>query len=235
MKGGSYVARFWIQLLQEGLFFQFFGWPQMYLNRKRRSKQNFSFNNKEYSYFSHRYNCAWRNERTVEVPIVWDKVKGYEGRNILEVGNVLSHYFSINHDILDKYEKGENVINQDVVGFSTKKKYDLIVSISTLEHIGWYWHEDPRKYKKVKEAVECLKKALSKNGKLMFTIPYDYNQKLDNYILNNEIKFDEVYFLKRVSKDNLWKQVDKIAIQKVKYGRPYHSANGVVVCIYKKA
>ena len=41
------------------------------------------------------------------------------------------------HDVLDKYEKGNNVINDDVVSFSTEVKYDLIVSVSTLEHVGW--------------------------------------------------------------------------------------------------
>jgi hypothetical protein len=64
-------------------------------------------------------------------------VKRYKERNILEIGNVLSHYFPVNHDIVDKYEKADGVINQDVVHFYSPKKYDLIVSVSTLEHVGW--------------------------------------------------------------------------------------------------
>ena len=32
---------------------------------------------------------------------------------ILEIGNVLSHYTTVNHEIVDKYEKGINVKNID--------------------------------------------------------------------------------------------------------------------------
>ena len=63
--------------------------------------------------------------------------KNTSWKNIFEVGSVLSHYFPINHDVLDKYEKGHGVINQDVVDFKPHNKYDLIVSISTLEHVGF--------------------------------------------------------------------------------------------------
>jgi hypothetical protein len=48
-------------------------------------------------------------------------VNKYVGRNVLEVGNVLSHYFPVHHDVLDKYEKAKGVINEDVVEFSPAK------------------------------------------------------------------------------------------------------------------
>jgi hypothetical protein len=38
--------------------------------------------------------------------------------------------------VLDKYEQAPGVINEDVVSFSPPQKYDLIVSVSTLEHVG---------------------------------------------------------------------------------------------------
>jgi len=50
---------------------------------------------------------------------------------------VLSHYFAVKHDIVDKYEIAPSVVNEDLVNFKPGKKYDLIVSISTLEHVGW--------------------------------------------------------------------------------------------------
>ena len=43
------------------------------------------------------------------------------------------------------------MINQDVVDFKTNEKYDLIVSISTLEHVGW--DEEPRDDKKISKAL----------------------------------------------------------------------------------
>jgi len=54
--------------------------------------------------------------------------------NILEVGNVLAHYFNVGHNVRDKYEKYYGVINEDVVMFKPAEPCDLVVSISTLEH-----------------------------------------------------------------------------------------------------
>ena len=55
-------------------------------------KDLFEFLGNLYKYSTHEYNETWKNERTVEVPIIWEYVKEYKGKNILEVGNVLSHY-----------------------------------------------------------------------------------------------------------------------------------------------
>jgi cyclopropane fatty-acyl-phospholipid synthase-like methyltransferase len=51
------------------------------------------------------------------------------------------------------------VINEDVVNFKSKKKYDLIVSISTLEHVGW--DEKPMK---IPRAIENLKTLITPQG-----------------------------------------------------------------------
>jgi len=59
-------------------------------------------------------------------------VRKYHGKNIPEIGIVLSHHVKFELDILDKYEIAEGVSNVDVVVFRSQKKYDLIVSISTI-------------------------------------------------------------------------------------------------------
>jgi hypothetical protein len=51
---------------------------------------------------------------------------------------VLSYYFKVDHDILDKYEIIDGVINEDVVDFNPLKRYDLIISILSLPSVGWY-------------------------------------------------------------------------------------------------
>jgi len=76
---------------------------------------------KRYLRFCARYNTTWRNERAIEIPVVYDIVAQETG-DILEVGNVLSHYFHINHDVVDKYEKAEGVTNEDIVDYSPNKK-----------------------------------------------------------------------------------------------------------------
>src|SRR3989344_2958190 len=74
-----------------------------------RPTKTFTFQGSKYNYFFHKYNVAWRNERTVEIPIIKRVVDRFKGKKILEVGNVLSHYFTVRHDIVDKYEKAKNV------------------------------------------------------------------------------------------------------------------------------
>lgn len=191
----------------------------------------FKFQGRSYKYFCHRYNFAWGNERTVEIPVIWEIVKKHQGKEILEVGNVLSHYFSVNHDILDKFEKGKGVINQDVVKFAPDKKYDLIVSISTLEHVGW--DEKPRDPKKILKAIKNLKNCLAPRGKMMVTLPLGYNPEMDKLLKEEKMRFDKQYYLKRISRDNLWRQVSWKNIRGARYNDPFPGANGVVVGVLK--
>lgn len=202
---------------------------EYYYYKVFRSRRTFAFQGETYRYFYNKYNKTWRNERTVEIPIVWGIVKKYKGRNILEVGNVLSHYFPVIHDIVDKYEKANNVINQDVVDFSPSKKYDLIISVSTLEHVGW--HEIPRDSKKILHAIENLRRLLISKGKMVVTLPLGYNLELDKLIKNYEIQFTKRFCLKRISKDNKWIEVRWKDVQDVRYDHPFNYANGLIIVV----
>ncbi len=195
-----------------------------------KSRRTFVFRGKKYNYFIHYYNRTYQNERTVEIPIIWEIVKEYyeKGLKILEVGNVLSHYFPVNHDILDKYEKGKGIINLDVVEYNPSVKYDLIVSISTIEHVGY--DEKPRDPTKVLKAIENLRNLLKPNGKLIVTIPCGYNPYLDKLIKERKLRFTEMYCLKRISK-NEWIEVKCNDLNNVKYNYPYPNANGIIIGI----
>lgn len=187
----------------------------------------FTFQGAKLNYFYYLYNATWRNERAIEIPIIWAIVKKYSNGRILEVGNVLSHYFYVNHDILDKYEKARGVTNKDIVNFHSRKKYDLIVSISTLEHIGL--DETPKEQKKILKSITNLKKSLSENGKIIFTVPIGYNLELDRMLKKGKIKLSKRYYLKRISPDNKWVEIDKKEADKIKFGEPFPRANGIVV------
>lgn len=192
---------------------------------------NFTLKNKKYKYFIHAYNHTWRNERIVEIPIIWEIIKDKESTKILEVGNVLSHYFPISHDVLDKYEKGKSVINKDIVSYKTKKKYDYIISISTLEHVGW---DEPEKDKmKIIQALRNLRTMLSRNGKIIFTIPLGYNPYMDDIIMHGKLNLNEQYFLKRISKDNLWKESKLNKNDSILYHNPFPNGNAIIVGIIK--
>lgn len=197
-----------------------------------KSGRNFSLHGKNYPYFIHRYNPTWRNERTVEIPIIWEMVKQQRENRILEVGNVLSHYFPVNHDILDKYEKAEGVINNDVVDYMSSEKYDLIVSISTLEHVGF--DEEKKEPEKILHAVDNLKKCLSDNGKIAVTLPLGYNPELDRFLDGKKLGFTEQYFMKRISEDNDWIETTWDDVKNSKYGSPFPFANAIVIGIIEK-
>lgn len=187
-----------------------------------KSLRTFIFRGKKYKYFYHIYNNTWKNERAIEIPIVLDLIKNYRSKKILEVGNVLSHYFpdfSIayeNYDIVDKYEKSPGVINQDIIEFNSKKKYDLIISISTIEHVGW--NEKPRDQNKIPKALKNLESLLNKDGKIVITFLLGYNQYLDDLLSNNIIKFTNLYCLKHMIRDNSWKEIDWEIARNTKLG-----------------
>jgi cyclopropane fatty-acyl-phospholipid synthase-like methyltransferase len=130
-----------------------------------------------------------------------EMVKKYQGKNILEIRNVLSHHFKFEHDILDKYEIAKGVTNEDVVDFKSEKKYDLVVSISTLEHVGW--DEKPRDDLKIPRAIENLKTLItSRGGTMIITLPLGYNSALDQQLKDGIIRFSKQYNLLRISKGN---------------------------------
>jgi len=196
-------------------------------------RPSFTFNGKAYSYFWHDYNMTWRSERCIEIPIVYEIVKENGARRILEVGNVLSHYFNLSHDIVDKYEKAEGVINEDIATFRPKAAYDLIISISTMEHVGW--DEEPKEPEKLFKAFENIKNnCLAPGGKLVVTIPVDYNPFLDQAIASEKLAFTQKYFMRRLSKINHWRQAGLQEVQETKFMKPYPFANGMMIAIFEK-
>ncbi|MEM0465197.1 MAG: hypothetical protein QXW97_00675 [Candidatus Pacearchaeota archaeon] len=197
----------------------------------KKQKEYFIFNNKKIPYLINAYNLSWMNERTIEIPIILELIKKVKAKRILEVGAVLQHYIEINWDVVDKFEKGDKrVLNLDIVDFKPKKKYDLILSISTLEHIGF---DDENNPEKIISAIKNIKQILKKNGIFVATMPLGYNKYMDKLIFNKKIDFDEIYFMKRISRKNKWKQVNINEVKNVRYNYPYNNANAIVIAIYR--
>ncbi len=202
-----------------------------YYKQKRKGKK-FIFQGKEYFYFSHPYNSTWENGRAIEIPIIKEILDRNTGKDILEVGNVLSHYFETQHDIVDKYEKGNKVNNADIVNYSPDKQYDLIISISTIEHVGW--DEEPKEPAKILKAIKNLKNLLKNKGQVFLTLPLGYNHFMDKLIEKKEIGFSKIFFLKRIDKNNNWVEVDSKDTAKAKYNYPFKNANIIAIAIIEK-
>jgi SAM-dependent methyltransferase len=195
-------------------------------HRERDALRTFTFAGRTYSYFCHRYNNTWRNERAVEVPIIRALLEENRGKRVLEVGDVLSHYIPVGHDVLDKYDGNDRVIRQDVAEYRTPKKYDLIVSISTLEHVGW--DESPRDPQKVQRAIANLKSMLAPGGQIVATVPLGYNPALDSIIRDGELPFTRCSYMKRMPGDNRWLEMDWPGVAGSEYN--FHvSANALLI------
>lgn len=209
--------------------------------RISRRHWRFTFNGLEYHYFYHPYNCTWRNERSVELPIVREETEKLDAERTLELGNVLSHYYEVHHDVVDKHEKGDGIITSDICDFHTAKTYDLIVSISTIEHIGvdedypvgLQTEVQPDKCFRV---IQLLKGLLSEKGKLVVTVPLGYNLALDLSLKKDTRSiWTRKAYLKRISKSNKWAEVEETEIHDAKYDSPFNYGNVLAICIFESS
>lgn len=196
-------------------------------------KRKIEYNQTLVPYFTGTYNAAFANERTIELGIIFYEINKLRFGNFLEIGNVTQHYKHIdNLDIVDKYEKGNNVINCDILDYHTNKKYDLIFAISTFEHIGFdEKDQDPTKFC---AAIEHCKSLLASNGKLIITIPAGYNLNVDKTILCDNINHEYFNAYRRITDDNSWKKCSLEQALNNKYNTPFNNANGLVVLEFKK-
>jgi hypothetical protein len=197
--------------------------------RKTISKKTFVFRGKPQRYSIHPFTLD--NERTVEISIAEALLKNRTG-SILEVGNVLSNYLSFPHDVVDKYEKAPGVINEDIVSYSPGKSYDFIVTLSTLEHVGW--DETPREPEKIHRAIAHLKGLLKGGGELVATLPLGYNTYVDQILATKQTGFTECIYLKRINSANEWREVSLEEVVGAAYGSPYLCANAICVGFFRK-
>jgi hypothetical protein len=191
-------------------------------------KGSFRFNGKELRHFHHRYNMTWAGERCVEIPIADLYLSQVAETQVLEVGNVLSHYRPCNHMIVDKYEKGPGVQSVDIVDFESEQRFALILSISTFEHIGFDDSNEDRSGEKISQAIHCCRRLLSRAGLLVITVPVGYNPDLDRMLESERIGASCTRFLVRTAFSE-WRESSKREAMKCNYGGPYPYANALAV------
>ena len=195
-------------------------------------RRSFTFAGGRYRYHAAVYNGTFGNERTVELAIALALLARNGGKRVLEVGNVTRHYVSAAHRVVDKHETAPDVENADVVEIQASEPYDLILSISTLEHVGFdelSGNDSVGDPEKPGRALEHLTTLLAPGGTLLVTFGLGYNPSLDERLFSGELGFDEVRFLKRISRDNRWREAAAEEVRCARYGFPYPAANAVAI------
>jgi hypothetical protein len=200
----------------------------------RLQPRTFRFRDRDWDCFYHDYNVTWCNERCVEVPVGLEYLERFAGKAVLEVGNVLSHYESGGHTVLDKYERAPGIVNEDIVGYQPANPFDLVLSISTLEHIGFDDDAPGGSGEKILEAIGACRALLATGGLFAFTVPLGYNSDLDRLIADNALGADREWFLKR-SGPRDWAEAPRAEAQGAAYRRPYPYANALLIAEYDKA
>jgi SAM-dependent methyltransferase len=190
----------------------------------RGSRGRFRVGGEEYPYLFHRYKATWLTERAVEVPVVQRLVDREPGR-VLEVGNVLSHYRAQKHTVVDKYERGPGILNRDVLDLGELGSFDLVVAISTLEHVGW--DEEPRRPDAAAEALAALRGVLAPAGRLVLTHPVGYNPHLDEALRTGGVQVSRATALRRTGRTR-WVEVSPDEAWRAPYDFLLYSARAVV-------
>lgn len=128
----------------------------------------------------HMYNLTMLNERAVELAVARDWLSRHQSGRGLEVGNVLGHYWPMNHPVWDLHEEpawyqtGQRVVSVDILDTGPVMfAYDWVVSISTIEHT-----ENPIL------ALHTLMTLVVPGGGLFVTFPTGVSEILDSYVMD---------------------------------------------------
>ena len=159
------------------------------------------------------------------MPVFARLVEEDRSGSVLEVGNVLSHYVAVHHDVVDKYERAAGVVNADVLEFAPERRYRLIISISTLEHVGF--DERPRDPAKPLRAVERLRSLLEPGGRLVFSVPVGYNPELDRRLGQGALALAHCGGLRQ--ENGHWREVPCGEAWEAPYDELLYRASGVVI------
>lgn len=191
----------------------------------------FTFGERSYRYRFHPYKRSWLTERAVEVPLAQAVVDQYAGQRILEIGNVLSHYAPQSHTIVDKYEEQSGVLNLDVFDLDQLGQFDLVVVVSTIEHVGR--DEEPQDPTLAVKALHALEGLVAPGGRLLLTVPIGYHYGLDASLRAGGFPFTRTSALRRTGVTR-WEEVSPETV----WDRPYdfllYAARAVFIGEYER-
>ena len=239
--------------------------PDLETTLVRNWKPTFIYKQKHLPYNRIGYNNT--GERAIEIPIALDFLASLEKKdNILEIGNTLSHYENSLSEyigirprrIVDKFEVALGVDNVDFMEIPSEEKYDVIVSISTIEHIGQGIEPSSQAYgeqiqirdmEAPLKAIAKIYDLLSVGGKALITVPFgklldcgwfiQFNQEyLDILVTKYQIPEKAIShsFMRILDMDlpnsnprEIWVEEKAESLVNVEYNYPYPCANALAI------
>jgi FkbM family methyltransferase len=239
--------------------------PDLETTRIRNWKPTFIYKGKHLPYNRIGYNNT--GEPAIEIPIALDFLASLEKKdNILEIGNTLSHYENSLSEyigirprrIVDKFEVALGVDNVDFMDISSEEKYDVIVSVSTVEHIGQGIEPSSQAYgeqiqirdmEAPLKAIAKIYDLLSVGGKALITVPFrklldcgwfiQFNQEyLDILVTKYQIpekgishSFMRILDMDMASSNprEIWVEEKAESLVNVEYNYPYPCANALAI------
>jgi SAM-dependent methyltransferase len=199
-------------------------------------------------------------ERAIEIPIAFMFLAQLERRqSLLEIGNVLSNYENALSDylglrsrrIIDKFEVALGVENIDLMELPSGEKFDAIVCISTVEHVGqgYAGHAEDHDFEAPLKAIAKIYDLLEPGGKALITVPFgklldggwyiQFSQEYLNLLTSTygipAVGIKPSYFqriateLVDLNPRQLWLQTEPEAMTETDYGWVYPYGNGLAV------
>ena len=222
-------------------FIRRFGWREVFLKPLRTifspvivpclKERQLSFRGETLTCHYAHYNLTWCNERCVEIPLGRHFLAAASG-SVLEVGHVLGHYGTRGHTVIDKFETAPGVINEDITTWQTDDRFDLILSLSTFEHIGFDDETDGDSGEKILAAIAACRALLAADGRLVITVPLGYNPVLDKLIATLTLGETRADFLHRTG-PRQWTESTREAVTGTEFGRPFPYANALCVATFE--
>lgn len=152
------------------------------------SADTFEYRGRRHDYLDHPYNETRLNERAIEVPIALAFLNHQTGAGI-EVGNVTRHYQpESTHAVVDLDEVAGGVLNEDVRTWTPERPFDWLISISTVEHVGWprpWPHPGVAEPHAATETLDRFRRFVRPGGPMLVTAPLGFNPGLDVALLDD--------------------------------------------------
>jgi len=197
-----------------------------------RTESRFVLDGHHYDYVDDWHSWTWLNERAVELPVAREALAVADPARTIEIGNVTSHYFPARHRIVDKYEGAPGVENIDLFEIPEREAFDLVLCVSTLEHVGW--DEPVRDPVPALDAVVRLKELAAPGGRVLVTIPVGYHPTLADAAIDGDLGFDSVRALRCDYPSLDWREAAPETVAAVPYDELVYRASAVLICDWRR-